>query len=100
MCARWHSLWESIWIRKWWNDAKGAREELLKCRVLPSIVKQKALQEKVIGFEVQYSIPSNMSVGDPLPNLPNNTLENIEISFEIEPNLEDTRSLDVMEGSI
>jgi hypothetical protein len=41
-----------------------------------------------------------MSVGDPLPNLPNNTLENIEISFEIEPNLEDTRSLDVMEGSI
>jgi hypothetical protein len=79
---------------------QGAGEELPECRVLPSTAEREALQVEVAGSEVHYSAPSNGSVGDSLPGLQDSTLEKMQISSEIEPNPEDTRSLDVMEGSI
>jgi hypothetical protein len=79
---------------------QGAGEELPECRVLPSTAEQEALQVEVAGSEVHYSAPSNGSMGDPLPGLQDSTLEKMQISSEIEPNPEDTRSLDLTEGSI
>jgi hypothetical protein len=79
---------------------QGAGEELPECRVLPSTAEREALQVEVAGSEVHCSAPSNGSVGDPLPGLQESTLEKMQISSEIEPNPEDIRSLDVMEGSI
>jgi hypothetical protein len=78
---------------------QGAGEESPECKLLPSVAEQEALQVEVAKAEVQYPAPSNTVVGDQFSDLQDNISEDVQINSMIQPDLEDTRTVDVRDGS-